>query len=446
MERLKKAKANLEGMVARNVGSSREGTHETAIAERKACSYGSDGLWREATSKSGIHAMVVGEEGRTLYTGSTNVRVWAAERGENTHVVSMRAFTSVTCMSTAAETAMGGCVWLGHSDGSVTSVRLETHEADPHAHLQAHKTAVTSLALAHDPLLNGTSMDAAELWTGSDTGTIRAWPELGRHGRHSVEVELPGMAGAKADSTPTVRALLYVPACGLMWSGGHGGIHLWDVTSHDYIAPVRGSEHVTALALVQVGGVTRVMSGHSHGRVVIWSLQSDIPLAAGTGGGGGGGGGGAAAAATRAALLPEMWRQLCMSGWSPSHGRPGSAERVTALASCPLPALPQLGLCADEALCVGFGDGTIQTFLASSAERLRTWRAHHSSITAMAAVASPSPSLAQHGRGGGGAAATTMRLASASKKGTLRAWDSLMCALLPCLSRHDPIGDTGQVD
>ena len=35
MDRLKRAKANIGGMVARNVGSAREGTHETLTAERK---------------------------------------------------------------------------------------------------------------------------------------------------------------------------------------------------------------------------------------------------------------------------------------------------------------------------------------------------------------------------------------------------------------------------
>ena len=95
---ISKAKANAAGMMARNIGSSREGTVTVGGAERKDCSYGADGQWRETKSKGGIHFMAAVDGNRTLYTGSTNVRVWAAERGENTHLVHMRSFCSVTSM------------------------------------------------------------------------------------------------------------------------------------------------------------------------------------------------------------------------------------------------------------------------------------------------------------------------------------------------------------
>ena len=182
--------------------------------------------------------------GRALYSGSTNVRVWSAERGENTHVVSMRAFTSVTCMALAPgldlpEATSSGpkTVWLGHSDGSVTSIETGLHQSTPHFHLQAHKTSVAAIAVVFD--MGGDPLTAAvghtcsaaillrkltivalqELWTGSDSGTIRAWPQLGMRGRHSVEVELPGRAGERSDSSPAVRALLYIVECGLVLSG-----------------------------------------------------------------------------------------------------------------------------------------------------------------------------------------------------------------------------------
>ena len=172
---------------------------------------------------------------------------------------------------------------------------------------------------------------------------------------------------------------------------------MWDSATHDYITAVPNSERVTVLARVTAGHTPRVASGHSHGRVVLWSLH------------------GLGAGQTR--RTPQLWRQLCSSDWSPAHGVPtGSGERVTCLTSCVLPALSSLDLPADEAIFVGFSDGTVQAFLASTTERLRTWQAHSSSVTDLVAVVSSAGIAAES------EAANALRLVSASRKGTLRNW------------------------
>ena len=82
---------------------------------------------------------------------------------------------------------------------------------------------------------------------------------------------------------------------------------------------------------------------------------------------------------------------------------------MTALASCPLPALPELSLAADAALWAGFADGTLRAYLGSSAELRYVIEAHNSSVVALTHFISSDSSKAA-------------RLVSSSKKGTLRVW------------------------
>ena len=215
MDRLKKATANVAGAAARASGASSMGdirAHPTPAGDRRPCRRGADGLWCETTSKSSISAMSSStRQPAALFTGSTNVRVWSADSGENTQVVEMKAkFSSVSCMHTATRVgrssgAVVETVWCGHTDGSVTAIDGGgVHEC--RARFSAHRTAVTALAVIHCQ---------GELWTGSDSGTIRSWPDLGRHGEHSAELELPGRGGGGgAAETRAVEALVYLAGSG----------------------------------------------------------------------------------------------------------------------------------------------------------------------------------------------------------------------------------------
>eukprot|EP01043_Picozoa_sp_COSAG02_P068769 COSAG02_NODE_11540_length_1703_cov_1.092893_1_plen_493_part_10 len=395
MDRFRKVTANAAGTVARwsaHSGNSEPKCEPTPPGEQRPCEYGSDGRWRETRSKSDIHSMACsnGVAGPpVLFTGSTNVRVWSTEDGVNTHVVHTRHhFSSVSCMTVA--TAQHGAsletLWCGHTDGSVMSIDADgLHEC--RACFAAHRTAVTALAVVGCE---------RELWTGSDSGTIRAWPDLGRHEEHSVELALPAQAGSAG--SPEIKAMIYLDSNQTVWSGGHSGIHVWNVRTHAHQASLPDSARVTCLCVADVGvpgGTALVMSGHADGRVVLWSVSP--------------GGGGC------------LFRELFSAGWDASKGRVGSDHRVTALCACSLPPLPELSIPADTALWAGFADGSLHTYLGSTGELLSVIDAHNSAIVSLAHFLPP-------GAAGHDANAAGSRVVSSSKSGTLRVWggDGLM--------------------
>ena len=402
MERFRKVTANAAGTVARLAAHT--GAHEpkcepTPPGEQRPCEYGSDGRWRETRSKSDIQSMACSTGSPpVLFTGSTNVRVWSTEKGVNTHVIHTRHhFSSVSCMTVAAAQhtgadAFGGgatsqeTLWCGHTDGSVMSVDADgLHEC--RSCFAAHRTAVTALAVVHSE---------RELWTGSDSGTIRAWPDLGRHEEHSVELALPAQAGSAG--SPEVKAMIYLDASQTVWSAGHSGIHVWNVRTHAHKATLPDSGRVTCLAVAdagEAGGPALVMSGHADGRVVLWSVSA--------------GGDG------------SLCRELFSAGWDASKGRIGSDHRVTALCACSLPPLPELSIPADTALWAGFADGSMHAYLGSTGELLSVMNAHNSAVVSLARF------LPLEGAGYDAAAAGS-RVVSSSKKGTLRVWggDGLM--------------------
>ena len=396
MDRWRKATANAAGTVARWSAGVHD-THDlktepTPVADQRPCEYGNDGRWRETTSKSDIHSMACSSaRPAVLFTGSTNVRVWAAERGVNTDVVQMKqAFSSVSCMHvfaaehSAADVRAGAAtsqetVWCGHTDGSVTAIDADgLHEC--RGRFSAHRSAVTALAVVGCE---------SELWTGSVSGTIRAWPDHGCHQEHSAELALP--AHAESSGAPEIKALLYMPASQTVWSAAHSGIHVWHARTHGYQSTLPGSGKCTCLAVVGAG---LIVSGHSDGRVALWGASE-------TGGG-------------------RLVRELFKGGWDAAKGEVGSGHRVTALCACPLPALPELSILADAALWAGFADGSLYAYLASTGELLAVIKAHNSTIVSLAYFIPADD--------GGDANGVGARVVTASTKGTLRVWggDGLM--------------------
>lgn len=277
-------------------------------------------------------------------------------------------------------------LWCGHTDGSVMSIDADgLHEC--RTCFEAHRTAVTALAVV---------ACERELWTGSDSGTIRAWPDLGRHEEHSVELALPAEAGSTG--SPEVKALIYLGSSQTVWSAANSGIHVWHARTHAYKTTLPGSARATCLTVVDAGvagGPALAMSGHADGRVVLWSVSES-----GNG---------------------RLCRELFSAGWDASKGLVGSGHRVTALCAYSLPALPELSIPADTALWAGFSDGSMHTYLGSTGELLSVINAHNSAIVSLSHYV-PVREAA------GGSASSGSRVVSSSKKGTLRVWggDGLM--------------------
>ena len=343
--------------------------------------------WSEAAGSGAVRCIASAASGAVLLSGSTNVRVWDARTGANTHTVAMKARTSVKCMALQRARAEGGeALWCGHSDGRISEIVL-AEGAEPRLERQfaAHRSAASAVVVT----------PALEVWTGSSHGTIRCWAiadiaagaqsdtKLGCplfKPEFSVELEWQGSRGSD------VRCLLHVEAQGAVWSGssGKGGTHVWDAESHAHLEALDGEAgaHLVCATVVQLpaaaergggAGETSVWTGHTNGRVGQWDPKRG------------------------ATTLTRSWLASAEGRW------------VTAIQSA-----------RDGARCVvwiGFEDGQMFAYDASSAAVLRKCKAHHSGIAAMAIFSAP-------GSAGGQASA---RLATASTKGTLRAWDALEC-------------------
>ena len=65
-----------------------------------------------------------------MLTAGTNVRIWDLTTGKNSHVIAMKQFTKVDCMS-VQPTPSGEVLWCGHSDGQVTCTQLVTIASEP---------------------------------------------------------------------------------------------------------------------------------------------------------------------------------------------------------------------------------------------------------------------------------------------------------------------------
>jgi outer membrane protein assembly factor BamB len=71
-----------------------------------------------------------------------------------------------------------------------------------------------------------------------------------------------------------VRCLLGLPD-GTVWSGstGKGGTHIWDAAAHSELQALTEEDgmHLVCAAAVDMGGLTTVWTGHTNGKVAVWT-------------------------------------------------------------------------------------------------------------------------------------------------------------------------------
>ena len=405
-----------------------------------------DGSWSEVVSKGEIHCLCSTADGGILLSGSTNVRLWDGATGENIHSVAMKARTKTKCMAReppslrgAARAGAAGAgqeqqgvgrdvIWCGHSDGRLSELVIVEgeREAQLTRQFEAHRSAVTAILVT----------PGREIWTGSDHGTIRCWSITEVAMNQQRTTKSTGCPFYKPDCLAEltweghkgqeVRCLISVPAVGTVWSGstGKGGTHVWDaaplpadeVSSHTHLEALTSEEamHLVCGTMVQLsaeavaqaivggsqakahaneggveGGVPglSVWTGHTNGRLAQWS-----PVRG-------------------AATLLRSWQAHSEGRW---------VTQVVAHTSA--------GGSGCDVVWVGFEDGLMYAYNAHTAALLSECRAHHSHLVALT-------TFSDHSRGAAAAAGTLhhkadggwrhTKLASASTKGTLRAWNAV---------------------
>ena len=71
-----------------------------------------------------------------------------------------------------------------------------------------------------------------------------------------------------------MRCLLGLPD-GTVWSGstGKGGTHIWDAAAHSELQALTEEDgmHLVCAAAVDMGGLTTVWTGHTNGKVAVWT-------------------------------------------------------------------------------------------------------------------------------------------------------------------------------
>lgn len=142
-------------------------------------------------------------------------------------------------------------MWSGHKDGRVRAWHLTFEHASENASdgntavftWQAHQTAVLAMIVT----------SYGELWTGSDSGSLRVWPQnviaqafsSSKESMHVatslvatsyIELRTRGMsAGASSLATIDVRFLIAEHSQCRVWSGGSHLLALWDARTKDVL-------------------------------------------------------------------------------------------------------------------------------------------------------------------------------------------------------------------